>query len=1113
MFDLPNDVVATAVGTYSPNFKIEIGILDPVQGKSSFGAVPTVVEYPQYVNSIALADFTGDAYADLVVNFRDSFGRNAIILATAEDVNNFDAGLRWGDDNDQTDEIGEMVVGDFDGDGQLEVFGLIPGADGTGLRLVLHTIDPSCMPNSPCMRFHDAVHFPLSLPVGSNSVIASFRLAAGRFGTTTHDQLAVVYVTDTQKFVVLGIDVDSEHRPIVKGYAVASEAGEEVADTRIASARFDWFGSFDQLAIVQRKISGYLDLNLWAFSSDGKLTPTAVGGKGVFVSGCPSDMAVGNFDRMQKNPNPPPDREHNPNLQLAILSSDELASPISAGCRFTADNAAVQIFNVSKNADAPGFTISPEPNSTFKVPGLLSPLSTIAAGDLQGRSLQLGAPTKVTVESHAQPSVVLGAPPMHVDYISPVGSSDSTVLNLSTIPSDYFTQYQAEETKKDQSSNEHTTSWSAGLKEEVGAKITFGNPKVDGGTAEVKVAAQQTWEGSTKTTNESYSKRTFDVSQQTDLGDQVWFTESRFNLYIYPVIGQRVCPDDGSPGSDCPDSAKKPLFVQFSGPDHIHSETIFGPNLEWYQPPWEPGNVFSSPASEAQLKTLYPDTDILASDDTWFTDRSKLVEKTSWESGTSQSQSTSSKATFAEEVSTSIAGQVSVVGGAIGGSFSLSGAVSNSTAALNTHQTSIGKSDGIGVQKPGSFADPTFYQYAVTPYLFGQTPPKGNVNDQPAPPTDIKTFGILRAAFLADPTDTHAGGWWQQAYRDKPDVALNHPARWQIMTKPLADPRPSNCLDDSSGTMRCATLAMADPSNPWLSPFHYMRGLFITNDGAKGQGPQLETATEGDKLVLQARVYNYSFAAMPEGTTVHVRFYGQPVDSAKKPIGGSFLIWEDNQLGLIPPFSHDGPLNWLLAHVAFDTTGYGMKILPRTSRNLTFWVIVWMEDSSGQLVPEIDGHGLTAVPGTLTSLEDADKIRDSYSNNVGFYKSAFYVSPPPSATSEPPAQGQEFSLGAVLVSAPQVSQGESVTVSTTLVAEDGNVPGTTVLFYDGDPQAGGTLFDLERVTYLEATEPHAVSVLFTPTACGEHTVFVVAARGTPFVQKASSDTITVDCSP
>ena len=68
-------------------------------------------------------------------------------------------------------------------------------------------------------------------------------------------------------------------------------------------------------------------------------------------------------------------------------------------------------------------------------------------------------------------------------------------------------------------------------------------------------------------------------------------------------------------------------------------------------------------------------------------------------------------------------------------------------------------------------------------------------------------------------------------------------------------------------------------------------------------------------FTLQARVYNYSLAAMPSDSEVHVRFYFMPLTTKALPAGDSVLIGEE-ELSAIPPFSDspNAPPNWVLAH-------------------------------------------------------------------------------------------------------------------------------------------------------------------------------------------------------
>ena len=201
-------------------------------------------------------------------------------------------------------------------------------------------------------------------------------------------------------------------------------------------------------------------------------------------------------------------------------------------------------------------------------------------------------------------------------------------------------------------------------------------------------------------------------------------------------------------------------------------------------------------------------------------------------------------------------------------------------------------------------------------------------------------------------------------------MALNHPSRW-IWTPPT--PPNGDVL----------TFNAANPGNPADSEFYFMKGLYITPAGASGQGSQIVQATAGDAISLQARVYNYSLVDMPPGSTVHVRFYGQPWDETRATSPGpAFVINEVILTNPIPGFGGQEP-NWVLAGTTLDTTTYA-------NQYLIFWVVVWMEQN-GKLVPETTGHGLTAIPGP-TAAPTAVAI-ERYSNNVGFYKQPFFVCP------------------------------------------------------------------------------------------------------------------------
>jgi len=333
--------------------------------------------------------------------------------------------------------------------------------------------------------------------------------------------------------------------------------------------------------------------------------------------------------------------------------------------------------------------------------------------------------------------------------------------------------------------------------------------------------------------------------------------------------------------------------------------------------------------------------------------------------------------------------------------------------------------------------------------------------------------------------------------------------------------------------MDCVSQTDREPENPWVDSFHDMRGLFITNANNPPQqnpfmpsGGQLQNATVGDTVNLWARVYNYSFAAMPSTTRVHARFYGMTLDQSNMPVmegGGSFLIGEVT-LGPIPPFNNTptAPLNWVLAKTSFDTTGH-------ENEHIAFWVVVWMEDAQGNLLSEVPGHGLiTKPPSDATSFEEivgheemvtnplkmsaTDPDMTSFSNNVGFYRGSFQVVPKGFTSVPAPPGTPLLTLQKVDVSGNKVTPQGSVIASASLLGGAQALFDVQVNFYDGDPAAGGHLFDTERVAYLPPFGRRLVNVRFNPQFCGSHQVFAVVAPSKAYTRSGqASQTVQEDC--
>ena len=176
-----------------------------------------------------------------------------------------------------------------------------------------------------------------------------------------------------------------------------------------------------------------------------------------------------------------------------------------------------------------------------------------------------------------------------------------------------------------------------------------------------------------------------------------------------------------------------------------------------------------------------------------------------------------------------------------------------------------------------------------------------------------------------------------------------------------------------------------------------------------------------------------------------------------------------------------------------------------------FWVVVWVEDSSGEMVPELQGHGLSAMPGTLTSITDVplemvtvDGDEKTFSNNVGFLHSKFYIADETTASPLPDAETQLEVVGATIT--PAVAQpGEKVIVSALVAAEEAPADSVTVQFYPDAAawyayQADPTLtaprpFDVEILPLSTWARPIAWRYLTAVIPAASRPILIAAQSG------------------
>jgi hypothetical protein len=1009
MFNLPRDVIFTMTG---PPGGINVRDQDPN------GPITHGFPFPRVPQAMTMSDFNGDGFADVAVLAADAPSSTSGLLQiiTANDVNNLAAGLFI------SDGVGpfqfnfanpiSIATGDFNGDGNPEVAIAQPfPLQGAQLLLQIYEVVTTQDGTIASQALQEAASVVLDSPDGN--VIWSLKAVAGNFdgnvdATTGHptDELVLV-VNNGDDLTLQSFRVQPQStNPLAFNITLANTFvspdmlytnGNTAGDPLLAtSGHLDWFNPAEQIVAAYTFLvdppSQTFNYKAAVFTLDSQLNINQAASISTGIDNL--GLAVGNFDQ-DLGPGSPP------NLEIArVLAFNSPAEQPYLEI-LQADPANNFALGIASQTSIPA------------LPAGFDSQVALVAGDTQGRSLLLGPPEIATVTAHIQPDTILGLPPMHVDWITPAGGSAPDVLNVSVFPATFNVQYSFSDTSGTQASRKSTTSYTAAFKESAEEKISYGVPGIDSVSVTLKQAASQTQQNTVDKTYNTYQGNSFKLTAQTLFDDRVAATVQQFNIYSYPVIGQCVPVSDAPPLDGCP-TGTAPLHVQFSGPDNVvYLDLAEGAGIEWYQPVHEPGNVFSYPGSLGLLQANQPAANPLqlqsAGNDFWDSQSQEQV-SISWTQGGGNNVTSGSVSTQTFDTSVSVSGSTNIEGFGLSGSASFDYNQSDSVSTQNTSASTYSASTGVIVNRgiPGGATSSDDYLYQAQSFIFGQTAPTGTI-DTLQTNTQVQVQGFLAVGFAADPLSTGAiqsGDWWKQAYTVRPDVALNHPQRW-LQRLPIGTTPQTVWFNCPIGFMSSQTSPACTPTQPPQTPtpanvtdapFYQMKGLFVTPGTSPG-GPQITLTTHGQTVTLQARVYNYSLANMPSGTTVHVQFYAQPWDAGAghfqsqtgntNAFAPAFFIGEDQLMAPIPAFcggSSEGddscldenpPQNWVYAQTTWDTS----KVAPDT--DWKFWVVVWMQQGA-QLVPEIQDHGLTAIPASpLNSL--ADMAIETYSNSLGFY--------------------------------------------------------------------------------------------------------------------------------
>ncbi len=473
---------------------------------------------------------------------------------------------------------------------------------------------------------------------------------------------------------------------------------------------------------------------------------------------------------------------------------------------------------------------------------------TLLAYDADGDSLVLGAPVGFVADQSMQVSSILAQPPQHLDYLpNDTGANDDGLLNVSRDPG--FTLTFSDQTNSTMSSQQKSTdSWNIGASADASATLTLSEkiPLLEKGSLSATLAGKLSYAYQSSATSSVGTESTLsiDMSESPVFDDALYATMQGFQIWRYRIYG----------ATNTSDPNQSYGYYEVYSPEGVGTNGWYGGSMiDAYQPIHENGNVLSYPdiqdASSGPVDlgswspTLMPpgcDTPAgVPVETTPFTDagqeftysgvKQSLTVTLDQEQTCGNQRSSSNTLAGGLDVNFRLLLKENVIfaeseekghlnvrvdGGGSWGGLSSSQTVNTSSDSLTISTVALGDTDQS-------------YNFMPVAYFSGN--------------------GALKVNFYAGLPTNDQHNWWQKTY-GAPDPALNLPGKF-ISTD-----------NGQSWTLNTALDAQR------------LRGFFLRDgesvDSATGLGPLLtEVPTQGDKVQVEARVYNYSantsFSALP----------------------------------------------------------------------------------------------------------------------------------------------------------------------------------------------------------------------------------------------------------